>query len=419
MEDYIDLTNPETNLDVYSIERSGYECFLNDGTKRYFGFLLARSEHGNAYTLCDIDFHHSRTDDKFPPRLTFRRTDSNLKDKAVRKNMDFATVTFKKGDDGYRQFWTMIAFLSKFKDLLDTEEFFDAYKVVGRDSVVSGLKQRSVSERMEEIVRYVEEADLSDADMAELLNVKARKKDVEIFKQLLDNNDDYRASYRNENEAEIKGQGEEALWHHFLKSRQWIFGLSLDLRFIEDFLDEQSVGTPDTEKQGDPKVDMLGYSDYTVLIELKTSDTLIFTAEKSKNARANTWSFTTEFIEGFSQCLAQKTDWEKSSSYRELRKDDDILDRGLIRTIDPQAIYIVGNKEREMPRESTKDSVRTKRDTLERFIRNNRNVNIISYDELYTRAYQIAYSESACSKVKSDTVEQQDDVSATLANIDW
>lgn len=51
---------------------------------------------------------------------------------------------------------------------------------------------------------------------------------------------------------------------------------------------------------------MLGYSDYTVLIELKTLDTDMFTAEKTSNARANTWSFTPEFIEGFSQCLAQK-----------------------------------------------------------------------------------------------------------------
>ena len=36
-----------------------------------------------------------------------------------------------------------------------------------------------------------------------------------------------------------------------------------------------------------------------------------------------------------------------------------------------------------------------KRDTLERFKRNNRNVEIISYDELYERAYFIIYGEKA------------------------
>lgn len=393
MEDYIDLTNSETNLDNYSIERSGYECFLNDGRKRYFGFLLARSEHGNAYTLCDIDFHHSQTDDKFPPRLTFRRTDSNLKDKAVRKNMDFATVTFKKGDDGYRQFWTMIAFLSKFKNLLDTEEFFERYQVVTKQSVVTSLKERQPSERMQEIAHYIEESGLRDQDMSELLAVRARKQDVVLFHQLLYDINDARTTYRNEHQAEIKGAGAEAIWHHFLKNRKWIFGLSLNLRFIEDLADEQSVGIADTENHGSPRVDMLGYSDYIVLIELKTPDTDMFTSTKTKNARANTWSFSNEFIEGFSQCLAQKSDWQKSSDVKPLVKEGRSLDRGVIRTIDPQAIFIVGNKEREVPRDSDLVDIQTKRDTLERFIRNNRNVNIISYDELYRRACHIVQEE--------------------------
>lgn len=418
MQDYIDLTNPDTNLENYTIESSGYDCSLRDDKQNYRGFLLAKSELGNAYTLCNVDFQYSKTDGKYPPRLTFRRTDANLQDKAVRKDMDYATVSFEKGDDGYREFWTMIAFLSKFRELVDLTKFFDAYKIVNRATVVSNLRQRNVSDRMEEIARYVEEAGLSDADMSELLAVKARKQDVKVFKRLLENEDGYRATYRADNEEAIKGAGDEALWHHFLKTRCWIFGLSLDLRFIEDFLDEQSVGTPDTEKQGDPKVDMLGYSDYTVLIELKTSDTQIFTAEKTSNARANTWSFTPEFIEGFSQCLAQKTDWERSSPYKEMRKEDDVLDRGVIRTIDPQAIYIVGNKEQEMPRASTKVSVRTKRDTLERFIRNNRNVNIITYDELYARAYQIAHGEIP-PELAVEPEQQEDDVSIALAAIDW
>lgn len=415
MQDYIDLTNPETELENYTIESNGFDCSLKDDKKNYKGFLLAKSDQGNAYTICDVDFQYSKTDHKYPPRLTFRRTDTNLQDKAVRKDVEFATVTFKKGDDGYREFWTMVAFLSKFKELVDLTKFFDAYKIVNRDTVVSNLKQRKISDRMEEIARYVEEAGLSDADMSELLAVKARKQDVETFGKLLKNDKNYVATYRAENVDEVKGQGDEAVWHHFLKARQWIFGLSLNLRFIEDFLDEQSVGTSDTEKQGDPKVDMLGYSDYTVLIELKTPDTAIFTTEKTSNARANTWSFTPEFIEGFSQCLAQKTDWEKSSVTKELRKDDDVLDRGVIRTIDPQAIYIVGNKEKELPRKSTSVSVRTKRDTLERFTQNNRNVNIVTYDELYVRAYQIAHGEMP---PEGDPIEQ-DEVTVALAELDW
>ncbi len=394
MDDYIDLTDPDVNLENYTIEATGFNCALQDNDRSYKGFLLAKSEVGKAYTICDVDFHYSQKDGKYPPRLTFRRTNASLQDKAVRKDMEYATVTFQGGKDGYREFWHMVAFLSRFKELGDLSEVFVKYQVVTKDSVVVSLKQRKVNERMQEIAKYVEESGLSDGDMAELLAVKARKQDVEEFRKLLNDEGSYRSKYRTLHQTKLKGRGGEAIWHHFLKSHQWIFGLSLDLRFIEDFLDEQSVGMPNTEGRGDPTADMLGYSDYTVLVELKTPDTDIFTVEKTSNARTNTWSFTPEFIEGFSQCLAQKTDWEKASPYKDMVKDGERLDRGVIRTIDPQVIFIVGNKEREIPRASLKVAVELKRDTFERFVRNNRNVNIISYDELYKRAYQIAHGET-------------------------
>jgi len=415
MEDYIDLTDPNVNLENYRIEATGFNCALRDDDQNYKGFLLAKSKLGNAYTICGVDFHYSQTDGKYPPRLTFRRTNANLQDKAVRKDMEYATVTFQGGEDGYREFWQMVAFLSKFKELGDLSEFFGKYQVVSKDSVVVSLKQREVGDRMEEVAKYVEESGLSDADMSELLAVRARRQDVEEFYQLLHDEDGYRSAYRTAHQAEIKGRGGEAIWHHFLKSRQWIFGLSLDLRFIEDFLDEQSVGMPNTEGRGDPTADMLGYSDYTVLVELKTPDTDVFTAEKTSNARTNTWSFTPEFIEGFSQCLAQKTDWEKASPHKDMVKDGERLDRGIIRTIDPQVIYIVGNKEREVPRSSREIAVELKRDTLERFIRNNRNVNIISYDELYKRAYQIAHGETPPEPIVE--VEEESDEPIDLDSI--
>ena len=62
-----------------------------------------------------------------------------------------------------------------------------------------------------------------------------------------------------------------------------------------------------------------------------------------------------------------------------------------IRTIDPQVIFIIGHKDREIPRTSTSADNRTKRDTLERFSRNNRNISIVTYDELYRRAYHIVH----------------------------
>lgn len=391
MNEYIDLTNPSTNLADFYIRADGFNCKLCDGNdKPYKGFLLAKSDKGQAFTICDVDFQWSKSDKTYPPRIRFRRTDANLQDKKVSRNQEYATVSFDSGQDGYRELWQMIAFLSKFKEFVDLSKFFSRYQVVTKENVVSSLKKKQPSDRMLEIAEYVDKAGLSDLDMSELLAMRARKQDVAVFYRLLHDIDGERAAYRKTHGAAIKGAGDEAIWHHFLETHRWIFGLSLTLRFIEDFADEQSVGIADTENHGSPQVDMLGYSDYTVLVELKTPETDMFTPSKTKNARANTWSFSNEFIEGFSQCLAQRTDWEKSSGIKDMTKDGVSLDRGVIRTIDPQAIFIVGNKEREIPRGSRLVDVLTKRDTLERFIKNNRNVNIISYDELYVRACQIA-----------------------------
>jgi len=397
LEDYVDLTNPEVDLDAVSIVRGNYECAIVDTDgRRYKGFVLARSPEGNAFTICELNFHWSAKDSRFAPRPTFRRTNKDLEDKSVSKGQAFQRISFGGGQDGYREFWRMVGFLYKFKELVDVGDFSETFRVVSDESVVLHLKGKPPEEQKAALTQYAEQSDIDPSDLSELLVLRARKAALEDFRKLLVNEGDYRAVYRVAHADGIKGAGEEAVWHHFLSSNRWIFGLSLDLKFIEDFVDEATVGIADTANRGNPKADMLAWNDYTVLVELKTPDADIFTLTKSKDARANTWSFAPAFIEGFSQCLAQRSAWETSYKEKDVITTDDLgkereLDKGVIRTIDPQAIFIYGNKDREIPKESTEHNIRTKRDTLERFIRNNRNVNMISYDELYRRAYHIVY----------------------------
>lgn len=399
LDEYLDLTRPDTDLDEVSIQAVGFDCnMVGVNGKYYKGFILARSPTSSALTLCDVSFQYSTKDKKYPPRLTFRRSNAELVDKPVAKGRTQQRISFEDGQDGYREFWRMIGFLAKFKELVDIGGFIDRYQVVTAESVVLHLKEKSLAERKEVLAKYAEQSDIDTSELSELLTHRARKESLEVFRKLLVNEEGYQAEYRAQFAAEIKGAGDEAVWHHFLSSNRWIFGLSLDLRFIEDFVDEASVGIGDTANRGNPKADMLAWSDYTVLVELKTSDTEIFTPVKSKDARANTWSFSSAFTEGFSQCLAQRTDWEQSYNLKRIIVEHEDgsraeIDKGIIRTIDPQVIFIIGNKDREIPKDSADIDVRTKRDTLERFIRNNRNVNIISYDELYRRAYHIVYGE--------------------------
>jgi hypothetical protein len=135
----------------------------------------------------------------------------------------------------------------------------------------------------------------------------------------------------------------------------------------------------------------MGINDYTTLIELKTPNTKIFTETKSSTGRANTWTFTSYFIDGVSQCLAQKSDWDKSCRSKVLIDNQkNIINQDKCRTIDPKTVFIIGNKNKEFPENSVNLDDITKRDTFERFRRNNKNIEIITYDELYERANYIA-----------------------------
>ena len=396
---YIDLAQPNPRLNEACIKRDEFGCKLigSNGTAQK-GFLLARSRGGNALTYCDIDFHPSTIDGKYQPRLTFRRTDQYQNDKPVKPGR-FQRISFQKSEDGYREFWQMVAFLYRFKELVDLGEFADTFRATTDDDIVIHLNSYDASARSYALADIVDRANIDVNELSQLLLVRSRQAAVAEFRALLDDRDSYRYTYRKQHSGSIKGAGEEALWHHFLSVNRWIFGLSLDLRFIEDFVDEASVGITDTTHRGNPRSDMLAWSDYTVLVELKTPDTDIFTVTKNSGSRAGTWSFSSAFIEGVSQCLAQRSSWERHNSDKQIvLKDADgnlhELDKGTFRTIDPRVIFIIGHKEREIPRSSPHIDVRVKRDTLERFARNNNNISIVTYDELYRRAFHVAHGEN-------------------------
>jgi len=287
----------------------------------------------------------------------------------------------------------MIGFLAKFKETVDLGEDFHGFQAVSKDAIVTNLKGKKVDERKQEIIDYVIEADLSLEDMAGALHHRSRAEDLEVLRKLIANEDGFRDIYRAENA--IKAKGNEALFHHFLKNRKWIFGLNLDIKLIDNFSDEATVGITDTSGTGEPHVDMLGWNDYTVLVELKTPDAKFFTKTKSSTARSNTWSFTADFFDGYSQVLAQREDWMVNHKSKDMVEETDgtkaVVNQDEVRTIDPRAIFLYGNKDVEMPQDAKGTDTLVKRDTLERLSRDNRNVMILSYDELYRRAYFIVH----------------------------
>src|SRR5690606_7398709 len=257
-------------------------------------------------------------------------------------------IRFGDGDEA-RVFWKVIHFLQGFKELVDLGDFHSKYQAVSFDSYLHEFKSKANKNKFEELVKLAEDVKLSNQEIKELLFPQRRNSIHWFYAFLKDlqNKEGTKAfeSYRNKHT--ITEQGQEAIWHHFLKTNEWIIGLNVDIRFIRDLLTKQKVGNENSKGVGSPEVDLLGISYFTTLIELKTSKTRIFRTEKSRKSRANTWDFSSDFIEAYSQVLAQRSEISESKDI--VDEHGVILDTKKNRILDPKAVLIIGNRNEEFP----------------------------------------------------------------------
>jgi len=173
----------------------------------------------------------------------------------------------------------------------------------------------------------------------------------------------------------------EPKWQSFFNNNTWIFGYGLDYRFQSILQREASVSDSDVDGKNTIKTDfLLGSTDFTVLVELKRPDTNLF--EKEIN-RARSWKLSKELFESVSQILAQKAYWEKKSEKRNYTGKGEFISQ---KTVDPKCILIIGSREKFTGSAREKD---IKFRTFEMFRRDSRNIEILTYDELYERAYYI------------------------------
>jgi len=377
------------NIDKLVIKEANNKnnCFIYKGSDIIGGFVLINKR--NVKTILKVSFYKSKADNKYLPRLEFRKEDN--KGELTKSRGNDVIIKFGDGDEA-RAFWKVIHFLHDFKDLVDLGDFHAKYQAISFSSYLVDFKTKRQAEKLQELSSLTENIKLSKDEIKELLFPQRRNTIHWYYAFLKDlhNNQGIKAfdSYRNK--YSIRENGEEAIWHHFLKNNEWIIGLNVDIRFIRDLLSKQKVGNPNTKGVGNPEVDLLGISYFTTLIELKTSKTEIFKKEKTSKSRANTWDFSNDFIEAYSQTLSQRS--EISDNKIIATENGDIIDTKKNRILDPKAVLIVGNRNKEFPHiRNTQHDLKT--DCFERIRRDSRNVEIITYDELFERAFHIVFTE--------------------------
>lgn len=183
------------------------------------------------------------------------------------------------------------------------------------------------------------------------------------------------------------GDWEEADWQDFFEREQWVFGYGLDYRIMRQFGREMVVGTGGgTDNRERPIVDFLGtFKEYTVLVEIKRPDTKVF--KHTKGGRAGTWEFSGDFTSAVSQIIQQKAEWLSfARSHNHWNKDGKRL---VARTQNAKSILIIGSHSEFSGNER---NTQIMRDTFELFRRENRTIDILTFDELLERAEFITRS---------------------------
>jgi hypothetical protein len=181
----------------------------------------------------------------------------------------------------------------------------------------------------------------------------------------------------------------EAQWQDYFERQQWVFGYGLDYRMMRPFDREMTVGGGGTDNKNKPVIDfLLSFTDYTVLVEIKTPNTPIFAA--SRRGRAGTWEFSREFTSAVSQIIEQKAEWLSFAQTGEhYNKAGEPL---TARTRNAKSILVIGSRD-EFSRAGSPRDATIMRDTFELFRRETRSIDIVTFDELLERARFITRSQ--------------------------
>lgn len=210
----------------------------------------------------------------------------------------------------------------------------------------------------------------------DIVNTSFRKKGLQIFKRLISEKD-YWEVYAVENGKST--HSEEKIFQYFFENNQWIFGYGLDYRY-QNIL-QREAHLSDAELNGSNTVIgdyLLGDKMFTTFIELKKPSTNLF--GKSGN-RSNSWKLSNDLIDSFSQILEHK-----ASGLLQLEKPQFINGEPLKqKAFDSKVVLIIGHWN-ELDESSSTLEREIKKKTLELFRRDSRNVEILTFDELYERA---------------------------------
>jgi len=275
---------------------------------------------------------------------------------------------------------------NSFKITPENLEKLQENPVVSSDSYFSALKTHP--KRADIIEKLIETGAITSKD---IVNTSFRKNELKIFRMLIED-DEYWKTYASENG--ISDRSEEKVWQVFFEKNEWIFGYGLDYRF-QTILERESH-VSDAELNGTNTVIadyLLGDKKFTTFVEVKKPSTPLFA--KLKN-RSNSWRLSNDVVHSVSQILEQKA----SGLIKLDRQQYDSSGKSVSqKAYDSKVVLIMGHWN-QLKESSNELEIEIKKKTFELFRNDSRNIEILTYDELFDRAKYIV--EGAIKEVGSD-----------------
>jgi len=256
------------------------------------------------------------------------------------------------------------------------------------DSYLSELKKDP--RRSEIIEKLIDEGAITSKD---IVNTAFRKKELATFKKLIDKND-YWQTYASENG--ISKYSEEKVWQFFFEKNEWIFGYGLDYRFQTILQREATMSSIELDGTNAVIADyLLGDKMFTTFVEVKKPSTPLFSSVKN---RSNSWKLSNDVIHSVSQILEQKASGLIKFEKQQYDSSGSPIDQ---KAYDSKVILIMGAWKELKASKSIHES-EIKKKTFELFRQDSRNIEILTYDEIYDRAKFIV--EGTKKEVESNTV---------------
>jgi hypothetical protein len=230
----------------------------------------------------------------------------------------------------------------------------------------------------------------------DIVNTGFRKRGVEIFRKLL-SIEGFWKEYASENK--ISTHSEEKVWQYFFEKNQWIFGYGLDYRFQKILERESHLSESNLDGSNSVIGDFLMADNrFTTFVELKKPSTKLFSSQPN---RSNSWKLSNELIESISQILEHKASGQIKLEKLQYSKGEPINQKAY----DSKVILIIGNWN-EVEISGTSQEREIKKKTLELFRRDSRNIELLTFDELFERAKFISEGE----KINKETDNIMDDL---------